>query len=97
MEHTIREYDLIVILSPDLGLETAKEELETILKELNIKINSLKILGGKELNYERKKHKTGIYIECNLSIDKNLANELIFRLNIHNHVLQYFLKNLQKK
>ncbi len=97
MENQIRDYDLIVILNPDLGLETAKEELEKILKEFNVKINNLKILGRKELNYERKKYKNGIYIECNLSMDKNLASELIFQLNIHSNVLQYFLKNLQKK
>lgn len=93
----IREYDLIVILNPELGIEVAKEEMEKIFKELNIKIQNFKNIGRKELQYERKKHKTGIYFEYTLEMEKNIANQLHYRLNIHNNVLQHFLKNLAKQ
>ncbi|MFN3603380.1 MAG: 30S ribosomal protein S6 [Leptonema sp. (in: bacteria)] len=97
MDENLREYDLIVILNPELGIEAAKEEVEGLFKDLNIKVKEFKNLGRRELNYERKKYKTGIYLKYNLLMDKSVANELIFRLNIQNQVLHYFFKNLAKK
>jgi len=94
---TKREYDLIVIMNPELALEQAKEELESILKEFNAEIKIADVLGRKDLQYERKKYTNGLYLEYKILLDKAKASELQYRLNIHNNVLQYFLKNLAKK
>jgi ribosomal protein S6 len=94
---TKREYDLIVIMNPELALEQAKEELESILKEFNVEIKVADVLGRKDLLYERKKYTNGLYLEYKILLNKEKASELQYRFNIHNNVLQYFLKNLAKK
>lgn len=94
---TRREYDLIVIMNPELPLEDAKEKLELILKELNIEIKKSEILGRKDLQYERKKYQNGLFLEYTLSFEPEKSSELQYRLNIDSNVLQYFLKNLLKK
>ncbi|GIX43332.1 MAG: hypothetical protein KatS3mg129_3065 [Leptospiraceae bacterium] len=94
---TKREYDLIIIMNPELALEQAKEEVETILKEFNAEIKASEVLGRKDLQYERKKYNSGLYLEYRILLNKEKAFELQYRFNITNNVLQYFLKNLAKK
>lgn len=92
-----RDYDLIVIMNPELTIEEAKEKMDIIFKELNIEIKKSEILGRKELQYERKKFKSGLFLEYTLSFEPEKSSDLQYRLNIDSYVLQYFLKNLLKK
>jgi ribosomal protein S6 len=94
---TKREYHLIIIMNPELALEQAKEEVESILKEFKAEIKKSEVLGRKDLQYERKKYTSGLYLEYQILLEKDKAQELQRLLNIKNNVLQYFLKNLAKK
>ncbi len=90
-------YDLIIIMNPELSLEKAKEKIESVLKEFNAEIISSELKGRKELQYERKKMNYGIFYHYQIQLDKNQSSELQKRLNIQADVLQFFLKNLVKK
>lgn len=92
-----REYELIAIVTPEVSLEQAKEIVEGILKDFEATITHLEVKGRQDLQYERKKHSSGIFVEVRFLMDKNKAPELQYRLNIHLQLLQFFLKNLARK
>ncbi|MCS7205002.1 MAG: 30S ribosomal protein S6 [Leptospiraceae bacterium] len=92
-----REYELVVILSPELSIEQAKETLEEIFQEFQVKNLNLDIKGRQDLQYERRKFTSGIYVFGDFIMDKNKTSELKFKLQTHPKILQFYLKKSSKK
>lgn len=87
----MRSYELVLVLKSDLTEGDKKKILENVKSYLtNLKISKQEEWGVKELSYEIKKQKEGLYIKLDLegeNIPLDLEKKLITSDNILRHLL----------
>jgi len=87
----MRQYDLMVILDPDLEERTVAPSLERFLNVIRKgggSVENVNIWGRRKLAYEIKKKSEGIYAVVDMTAEPDLAKELDRQLNLNEAVLR---------
>lgn len=87
----MRQYELMVILDPELDDRTVAPSLDKLLavvKKDGGKIDSVDIWGRRRLAYDIKKKSEGIYAVVRMSAEPATALELDRQLNLNESVLR---------
>lgn len=87
----MRDYEVMVILDPDLEERTIAPSLETFLNVVRNDggtVHSVDIWGKRRLAYEIKKHSEGIYVVVNFTTTPEATAELDRQLNLSEAVLR---------
>lgn len=87
----MRSYELVLVLKSDLAEADKKKVLENVKSYLtNLKISKQEEWGVKDLSYQIKKQKEGLYVKLELegeNIPLDLEKKLITSDNILRHLL----------
>ncbi len=87
----MRQYELMVILDPDLEERTVAPSLERFLNVIRKgggSVENVNIWGRRKLAYEIKKKTEGIYAVVDMTAEPDLAKELDRQLNLNEAVLR---------
>lgn len=87
----MRQYELMVILDPDLDERTIAPSLETFLGVVRNgggTVGKVDIWGRRRLAYEIRKKADGIYAVVDLSAEPDVVAELDRQLNLNEAVLR---------
>jgi small subunit ribosomal protein S6 len=87
----MRQYELMVILDPDLEERTVAPSLERFLNVIRKgggSVENVNIWGRRKLAYEIKKKSEGIYAVVDMTAEPDLAKELDRQLNLNEAVLR---------
>ena len=87
----MRQYELMVILDPELDDRTVQPSLERFLKVVTTdggSVDNVDIWGRRRLAYEIKKKSEGIYAVVDMQAEPALAKELDRQLNLNEAVLR---------
>ena len=87
----MRQYELMVILDPELDDRTVQPSLERFLKVITADggtVDNLDIWGRRRLAYEIKKKPEGIYAVVNFTSEPATAKELDRQLGLNESVLR---------
>ena len=87
----MRQYELMVILDPELDDRTVQPSLERFLKVVTTdggSVDKVDIWGRRRLAYEIKKKSEGIYAVVNFTSEPATAKELDRQLNLNEAVLR---------
>jgi small subunit ribosomal protein S6 len=88
------KYELMVILDPNLGEETATKEVEKLkgeIKDLEGKITNDDFWGIRDLSYRIKRERRGYYAVLNFGMDPSKTKEFEKDLTLNQAVLRYLL------
>jgi small subunit ribosomal protein S6 len=89
--HSMRNYELMVILDPDLEERTVQPSLETYLNLVTQdggSVESIDVWGRRRLAYEVDKNTEGIYAVVSLSAEPATVKELDRQLGLNESVLR---------
>ncbi|MDP3998254.1 MAG: 30S ribosomal protein S6 [bacterium] len=90
----MRDYELTVVLKPDLA-DKAREEflakVKKLVEDAKGKIESQDLWGKKTLAYPLKKEKEGVYAYFVLTFPKNEISSLERKIKIEDGVLRHLL------
>jgi small subunit ribosomal protein S6 len=89
--HSMRNYELMVILDPDLEERTVQPSLETYLNLVTQdggSVESIDVWGRRRLAYEVDKKTEGIYAVVSLSAEPATVKELDRQLGLNESVLR---------
>jgi len=89
-----RNYDLVVILDPEIKAEEQEKLLSKIKKfitDAEGKVSEVKEWGKKQLTYLISKKETGLFVELNLSLPSESAPFLRQKLQTEEKILRYLL------
>ena len=87
----MRQYELMVILDPELDDRTVQPSLEkflTVVTKDGGTVDTLDIWGRRRLAYEIKKKPEGIYAVANFTCEPATAKELDRQLGLNESVLR---------
>ena len=87
----MREYELMVILDPELDDRTAQPQLEkflTVVTKDGGTVDNLDLWGRRRMSYEIKKKAEGIYAVVNFTCEPATAKELDRQLGLSEQVLR---------
>ncbi|MGI8868974.1 MAG: 30S ribosomal protein S6 [Mycobacteriales bacterium] len=87
----MRQYELMVILDPDLEERTVSPSLEqflTVVKNDGGTVENIDIWGRRRLSYEIEKHVEGIYAVLTVQAEPATVAELDRQLNLTDAVLR---------
>ena len=87
----MRQYELMVILDPELDDRTVQPSLERFLKVVTTdggSVDNVDIWGRRRLAYEIKKKAEGIYAVVDMTTEPDVAKELDRQLNLNEAVLR---------
>jgi small subunit ribosomal protein S6 len=87
----MRQYELMVILDPDLEERTVAPSLDRFLNVVRKgggSIENVNIWGRRKLAYEIKKKSEGIYAVVDMTAEPDVAKELDRQLNLNEAVLR---------
>jgi small subunit ribosomal protein S6 len=87
----MREYELMVILDPELDDRTAQPQLEkflTVITKDGGTVDNLDLWGRRRMSYEIKKKAEGIYAVVNFTCEPATAKELDRQLGLSEQVLR---------
>lgn len=87
----MRQYELMVILDPELDDRTVQPSLEkflTVITKDGGTVDTLDIWGRRRLAYEIKKKPEGIYAVANFTCEPATAKELDRQLGLNESVLR---------
>jgi small subunit ribosomal protein S6 len=87
----MREYELMVILDPELDDRTAQPQLEkflTVVTKDGGTVDKLDLWGRRRMSYEIKKKAEGIYAVVNFTCEPATAKELDRQLGLSEQVLR---------
>ena len=87
----MRQYELMVILDPELddrNLAPQMEKLLAVVKKDGGSIDNVDIWGRRRLAYDIKKKSEGIYAVINLTAEPATAQELDRQLNLNEAVMR---------
>ncbi len=87
----MRQYELMVILDPELDDRTVQPSLEkflTVISKDGGTVDNLDIWGRRRLAYEIKKKPEGIYAVANFTCEPATAKELDRQLGLNESVLR---------
>ena len=89
--HSMRNYELMVILDPDLEERTVQPSLETYLNLVTQdggSVESIDVWGRRRLAYEVDKKTEGIYAVVSLSAEPATVTELDRQLGLNESVMR---------
>lgn len=87
----MRQYEVMVILAPDLEERTVAPSLETFLNVIRNSggtVENMDLWGRRRLAYEIDKHGDGIYVVIDLTATPEAVAELDRQLNLNESVLR---------
>ena len=87
----MRQYELMVILDPELDDRTVQPSLERFLKVVTTdggSVDNVDIWGRRRLAYEIKKKSEGIYAVVDLAAEPATVKELDRQMNLNESVLR---------
>lgn len=87
----MRQYELMVILDPELDDRTVQPSLDKFLKVVTTDggtVDTVDIWGRRRLAYEIKKKSEGIYAVVNFSAESATAKELDRQLGLNESILR---------
>ncbi len=87
----MRQYELMVILDPEIDDRSAQPALEkflTVVTKDGGTIDNLDLWGRRRLAYEIKKKPEGIYAVVNMTCEPATAKELDRQLNLSESILR---------
>ena len=87
----MRQYELMVILDPELDDRTVQPSLEkflTVVSKDGGSVDNVDIGGKRRLAYEIAKHSEGIYAVIDLKATPDTVNELDRQLGLNESVLR---------
>ena len=87
----MRQYELMVILDPELDDRTVQPSLEKFLKVVTTdggSLDSIDVWGRRRLAYEIKKKAEGIYAVVNFTSEPATAKELDRQLGLNESVMR---------
>ncbi|MBR7742656.1 30S ribosomal protein S6 [Phycicoccus sp. BSK3Z-2] len=87
----MREYELMVILDPELDDRTVQPQLEKFLKVVTTdggSVDTIDVWGRRRLAYEIKKKAEGIYAVVNFTSEPATAKELDRQLGLNEQVMR---------
>jgi small subunit ribosomal protein S6 len=87
----MRQYELMVILDPELDDRTVQPSLERFLKVVTAdggSVDTVDIWGRRRLAYEIKKKSEGIYAVVNFTSEPATAKELDRQLGLNESVMR---------
>ena len=94
---TVRDYEMMLILSPELGDEnypTAIDKVNNLITRLGGEmgeVNQSAPWGKRRLAYPIEKHNDGFYVVANFRINPNQTGELERSLRLNEEVLRHLL------
>ena len=91
METALREYEVMVILDPDLEERTVAPSLDTYLNVVRKdggSVGSVDVWGKRRLAYEIDKNTEGIYAVIDLTAEPATVKELDRQLSLNESVLR---------
>ncbi len=95
-----RNYELVVILDPELKDKEQEELLDKIKKQITSasgKVESVKGWGKKELAYPVAKKNTGIFYVVNFSAPSQAAASLRQKWQLEGNIIRFLLVIQEKK
>ena len=87
----MRQYELMVILDPELDDRTVQPSLEKLLKVVTTdggSVDTIDVWGRRRLAYEIKKKAEGIYAVVNFTSEPATAKELDRQLGLNESVMR---------
>lgn len=90
----MREYELVLVVDPDLTSEKQKKQLEKIKKiiaDLKGEVQKTVEWGKKELTYPIKKKNLGYYFLWELNLPEKIYGEFDKKLKLEEGVIRYLL------
>lgn len=87
----MRQYELMVILDPELDDRTVQPSLEKLLKVVTTdggSVDTIDVWGRRRLAYEIKKKAEGIYAVVNFTSEPATAKELDRQLGLNETVMR---------
>jgi small subunit ribosomal protein S6 len=98
----MRDYELTLVLDPDLTSENQKkltEKIKKTIEELKGKVEKFDEWGRKELAYPIKKKKMGFYLLWEIKLPEKAPPELNKKLKLEEEVIRFLLvkKDTKKK
>jgi small subunit ribosomal protein S6 len=87
----MRQYELMVILDPQVEERTVAPSLEQflgVIRNSGGSVDTIDIWGRRRLAYEIRKHTEGIYAVVNLTAEPDAVSELDRQLNLNEAVLR---------
>ncbi len=87
----MREYELMVILDPELDDRTAQPQLEkflTVVTKDGGTVGNIDFWGRRRMSYEIKKKAEGIYAVVNFTCEPATAKELDRQLGLSEQILR---------
>lgn len=89
LQHNFKTYETIVILTPDIKY-TDYNIIKAELKDIMIEINKIEDLGLKNLAYEIKNNKQGLYLLYNWVGNNEKVAEIEKYMREQNQILKFF-------
>ncbi len=89
----MKQYELSLVLRPDLdGSDTKKLEsiVQTFIDASRARVESLTVIGKKQLAYPIKKNTEGLYVTVKVGAN-NKIGELDAQMKLNKNVLRYLL------
>jgi len=90
----LREYELVVILSPEVGDEevpAAVEKISQFVTDRGGEVTEVNRWGRRKLAYPIRRHLEGSYVVSQLRLDPQTAAQLEANLRISEDVLRHLL------
>ena len=87
----MRQYELMVILDPEIDDRTVQPQLEKFLKVITTdggSVDTIDVWGRRRLAYEIKKKPEGIYAVVNFTSEPATAKELDRQLGLNEQVMR---------
>ena len=90
----MRDYELVLILKPDLkekDLKAEQAEVEKLLLDLGGKIVKKDVWGLKNLAYPIKKFNQGFYVKLNVEMPQDKVGEWDEKIKLNEKIIRYLL------
>ncbi len=87
----MRQYELMIILDPELDERTVQPSLEkflTVVTKDGGKVDNLDVWGRRRLAYDIQKKSEGIYAVVNMTAESATAKELDRQLGLNESILR---------
>jgi small subunit ribosomal protein S6 len=96
----MRDYELVLIVSPEIGEEKVKKTIESVKKliaSLKGKVVKTTDWGKKELAYPIRKLNQGSYFLLVLNFPADSLQELAKKLKLEENIIRYLIIALKRK
>ena len=94
MASALRDYELIVVLSPEIGDDAIEGSIEKVQQSVTSRggeIKEVKHWGRRRLAYPIKRHMEGNYVESHVRLDPAQISSLEANLRISEEVIRHLI------